>query len=527
KFGVDFNYSNTPGKKTSVPLLPGGAALFSGLNLAALGLTGAPPLTGLQAFDPSLRTPTQRGFLSVLATILPNIVTGFPRGMPLADLPLPLTFVQGFGDPRLEVDTKYLSLFFQDDIKLKPNLLLKAGLRYDLNRVRFLPNNNGNFSPRLALSYQPSRLSSLNLHASYGLFFSVPSSLLSFVTQPFFQEQSPTKFIFLPFPLSILPYQLPGHRYPESTELPPGVRFVPQFSRVMQIEAGLRNTYAQHVSTGIDYSIGDSTTLSANYSFVRGIKIIGQRNINTVIRPVPGSPLTSQMIGRIDPTRGDIIQFESAYDSYYHGITFSFVHRFNKGINLLASYTCSKAIDNFTDPRNDIGSPSDPQRPAAERSLSLQDVRNRAVISGIYDLNLTTNRWLRDFQLSTIIRLESGRPYNLLAGVDLNMDGDTPINDRPLGLGRNVGVLPGFASVDLRLTRKISFLDHYQLQAFVEVFNLFNRVNISQIDNIFPPDGNGRFNLPAKNGDRFIAPRERFRGAFAPRQFQIGMRLSF
>jgi len=89
------------------------------------------------------------------------------------------------------------------------------------------------------------------------------------------------------------------------------------------------------------------------------------------------------------------------------------------------------------------------------------------------------------------------------------------------------GITPGFANIDLRLTRTVTLKEKYRIQGFVEVFNLFNRVNISEIDRTFPPDANGNFNLPKKDGSRFTAPPERFRNAFAPRQIQLGFRLNF
>lgn len=75
--------------------------------------------------------------------------------------------------------------------------------------------------------------------------------------------------------------------------------------------------------------------------------------------------------------------------------------------------------------------------------FSAQDAHHRFVASGNWDLSYTRNSLLRDFQLSSIITLESGQPYNLLAGVDLNMDGDTPFGDHPQGLaGKYMMPLP-------------------------------------------------------------------------------------
>src|SRR5207245_2710940 len=131
--------------------------------------------------------------------------------------------------------------------------------------------------------------------------------------------------------------------------------------------------------------------------------------------------------------------------------------RFTNRLGFLAHYTYSKTIDNFIDFRTAIQETGNPLRPGDERGLSLQDVRSRFVASGTWELSYSKNPFLRGYQISTILNLNSGRPYNLLAVVDLNQNGDNPPGDRPAGLGRNVGITPGFANLDLRFTKSMAF----------------------------------------------------------------------
>jgi hypothetical protein len=390
-----------------------------------------------------------------------------------------------------------------------------------------LPKNNGNLSPRIALSYHPTKLQKLHLRAAYGLFYGTTLTGPSISSQ--LLGSGAIKIVVLPFPFSLLPYAMPQHRFLQSAQLPNGINFIPQLSQIATTQPNLRSGYSQQVTTGFDYFIKRNTTVSVNYNFVRGIKLLSVRNINPVVRPVRGNPLLSAMEGRVDPTQGDIFDFESAFDSYYNALTIAIERRFTNRFGFLAYYTFSKAIDNFVDFRGNFQEAVNPLRPGDERGLSLQDVRNRFVLSGSWELSYKKNRFLRDIQLSTIITLESGRPFNLLAGVDQDMNGDNPPADRPLGLGRNVGITPGFASADLRLQRSIKVNEYIRFQGIVEVFNLFNRVNIdpNKLDRIFPPDAHGRFNLPPQEGGRFIIERDRYRGAFAPRQLQLGFRLLF
>jgi hypothetical protein len=202
----------------------------------------------------------------------------------------------------------------------------------------------------------------------------------------------------------------------------------------------------------------------------------------------------------------------------------------------MASYTLSEATDNSTDFQSDFipqenGSGRDPANPTGlplgfdpdrERGPSLQDQRHRLVVSGMY---------LAPFGLtfSTITRAESGRPYNVLAGVDLNGDGNggaIPGSDRARrvpadvtsSVRRNSGVLPAQLSVDVRVSRRVGLGGRNSLEGIVEVFNLFNRVNFTDVNNIF---GTGAY--PSEPSPTF----GQFQRAAPARQAQFALKLHF
>src|SRR5262249_41443669 len=133
KFGIDYQHFN---RSTSLPILAGGFASFTSIDFAAAtGIPSLPFFTGLQAFDPPARTPQQLAFLTLLASLLPNQFPTFPKNLPLAQLALPVFYLQGFGDPNLTIDGDFFSVFAQDDLKLSRQLLIKGGVRYDINRA--------------------------------------------------------------------------------------------------------------------------------------------------------------------------------------------------------------------------------------------------------------------------------------------------------------------------------------------------------------------------------------------------------
>jgi hypothetical protein len=411
---------------------------------------------------------------------------------------------------------------------VRPNLLVKAGLRYDLNRLSGFPNNNGNFGPRVSIAYRPDWQKKLAIRAGYGLFFGIQAGVF---TAAINNTTAPNNFLVLAFPFSVIPLATPERHFPAGQGLASDVPVIPQLIPLFRFQPDLRNGYSQQTDIGIDYAVNESLTVAASYIYVRGIKVYGLRNINPVVRPIPGDPLGSIITGRVDPSIGEYQEFESSFDSYYHAITVGMRGRFSRRLNFLAHYTFSKAIDN-TDDFNPLNQVSDnPLRPDLERGLSLQDLRGRFVFTGLFNLSYTQNRFLRDYQISTILNLNTGRPYNLFAGVDVNQNADNPPGDRPrvggVTIGRNTGIRPGFAGMDVRLTRSIEMGERLRIQAFAEVFNLFNRVNIDGVDGIYPPNIRGEFQLPEQSGGRFIAPRERYRSASSPRQFQFGFRLTF
>jgi hypothetical protein len=156
--------------------------------------------------------------------------------------------------------------------------------------------------------------------------------------------------------------------------------------------------------------------------------------------------------------------------------------------------------------------------PDSEKGPSVQDQRHRFVASGIYILP-------RAVELSSIVTIGSGRPYNILAGVDLNGDGDggatdrarTNISDISTSVRRNAAVLPMQATVDLRLARRFP-VRGVTFDGIFEVFNLFNRSNYVAVNNVFGTGSYPSSPLPAFG---------QFTQAAPPRQIQLAMKIGF
>lgn len=228
--------------------------------------------------------------------------------------------------------------------------------------------------------------------------------------------------------------------------------------------------------------------------------------------------------------------------SNYNAFNVDIKKRFSRQFQFLASYTWSHAIDESSDLQT-LLLPQDNRNLPAERADSIFDQRHRFVFSGFITSpdswrasDSTMMRVLADFSLAPILEISSGRPFNILSNVDTNGDQSNQ-TDRPSvgpngvlvippqfstgNLGRDKGILPGYSSLDMRVTRGFHLTDKLMLNAIAEGFNLFNRTNYASASPFFS-DVNA-YGKQAGGGKYYSRPT----AAFDPRQFQFGLRLAF
>ena len=160
------------------------------------------------------------------------------------------------------------------------------------------------------------------------------------------------------------------------------------------------------------------------------------------------------------------------------------------------------------------------------RGPASHDQRHRFVLSGVYQFPL-------GIEVSTIVTAASGRPFTPLAGADLNGDGDggafpsdrarrNPVDPRS-SVGRHSGTMPGQVSVDARLSKRFT-LRGTSLVALVEAFNLFDRANFTEVNNLF---GRGAFPGEPQRDAEGRVTFGLFEQAAPPRQVQLALRLGF
>jgi len=246
-------------------------------------------------------------------------------------------------------------------------------------------------------------------------------------------------------------------------------------------------------------------------------------------------------------TFGDINAQVSDGNSVYHAANFELRRRFANNFQFLASYTWSHAIDDSSDLQT-LLLPQDVTRLDLERADSLFDQRHRFVFSGVLASPASWRggagwrSFFADFIVAPIFEMSSGRPFNILSGVDTNRDLSSstdrpnvlpdgslcvpgPPNCGPLfsagNLGRNTGLTHSYQSLDLRVARTVPLGERMRLEIIAEGFNLFNRFNEAGVSPRFED-----VNLVRERADNGRY-RSRSTAAFDPRQFQFGLKLNF
>jgi outer membrane receptor protein involved in Fe transport len=428
------------------------------------------------------------------------------------------------------LDHSIYGSFVQDQWRVTPKLSLSLGVRYDVEGYpsRYVPNRDyNNVQPRIGLAYSwnPKGV----VRAGFGIFH----DRLGTVGQGFntveYNSRGDMQNAPLLFP-AVVP--LRGRYTSTVVQGPPASAAAVTFLTTGQtptmgsptinvlLDRNLETPYSEQASLQLSQELPGGIAVTAGYLFVHGTQLVGlTSNLNGVATPRPlGSQLTPGKTffgGRRFPELGDISALTNVGDSAYHGGTLEVERRFGLGLGIHGSYTFSKTMsDGGTDAASSI---TDNEAPGvSEWALSRQHLAHRFTLSLLEQVPQSVP-WLRDFKFSSLVSVESGRPFTVFAGIDANGDGN-PLSDRPGTLGRNTLIGPGFASVDVRVARPIKFTERFSSEFSFDFYNLFNRVNIRDINTFY---GGANLNLPPAPG--FRTPRD----VFNPRQIQLAVKLKY
>jgi hypothetical protein len=397
------------------------------------------------------------------------------------------------GEPLAEISQVDFGGFFQDDWKLRPNLTVGYGLRYERQSNI---DSNLNFAPRVYLAWSPDggaqRQAKTVIRLGFGLFydrigenFALQSLRFNGLNQQQFIVAEPLSDEEIgKLPISAAQQQAEIERaqlarsilsrfngsVPTSEDL--SAFSVPQTTRRMAADATAPYSYISGLI--VTRQLTKTSTLNVFFSTYDTRHVLRQRNINAPINGV-----------RPDPDAGNIFQFETSGTQSMKQLNVSLSKQFMPGVSITANYTLGKAQSD-----TDFGGfPVNQYDLTGEYSRTSFDARHRFILFaslGIPKLKLSLN---------PMVIANTGRPFNIITGLDNNRDGI--INDRPafatdatrpcsagqrLGVDcdlvesrwgnfdvnpkpgqtiipRNFGEGPGFFAVNLRIGRSFAFGD--------------------------------------------------------------------
>ncbi|HEV2964865.1 MAG TPA: TonB-dependent receptor [Candidatus Angelobacter sp.] len=326
---------------------------------------------------------------------------------------------------------------------------------------------------------------------------------------------------------------------------------IPALSVTFNASPDYQNPLSHQLEFGIEREVAKGFSVSASGIYVHTLR--QPRAIDTNLLPaapitslvagtnglpfqnwsgaVPGSPCAVASNCFAIPAILQTNVYTSTAASLYEGGILEVKKRFSQNLTLIGNYTYSHAWDDTTDFNSDFEA-SNQITLFKERSLSAFDQRHKIVVAGILDSPWKSTKdaslgekIFGNFQLSPIVRYNSSRPFNLLAGTNVNNDRHST-NDRPPGAGRNTGVGPNLVTFDMRVSRQFKLTEKANMQFMAEGFNIFNRTNFASVNNTVGADFTPPFNV---SGSQAASPSQPlgFTSALARRQLQFGLRFGF
>ena len=384
------------------------------------------------------------------------------------------------GDPLQSVSQVDFGGFFTDDWRLRPGLTLSLGLRYE-NQTNI--HSNVNFAPRLALAWSPgaggAKAPKTVFRTGFGVFYDRFSENYTLNAERFNGVNQINYVVSSLDPVparraaALLLLAQPVFNSDGSVSNVPTIAqiqaLLPGASTVRQIQNDLTVPYTMQAAFSVERQLPWRTTFSASYIASRTLHALRTRNLNAPICPAQqgclGAPVPF-------PQFNGIYEYESGGVINQNQLILNFRSNFSPRISLFGNYRLGFSKGN-TDGAGTF--PAYTYDLSGEYGRSSGDIRNMFTVGG----NITLPH---GFSLSPFIIASSGRPFNIIEGVDNN--GDILLTERPtfaeLGarcaflqltaswcnvsgqdpnaiLPRNWGEGPGSFTTNLRISKNFGF----------------------------------------------------------------------
>ncbi|HYR88228.1 MAG TPA: carboxypeptidase regulatory-like domain-containing protein [Terriglobia bacterium] len=435
------------------------------------------------------------------------------------------SFSVTLGDQSSSIAQGAVGFFAQDNFKLRPELTLDLGLRYEWNMTpaerynRFIVfdpdkaslvrvgkqigeiyhENNKNLQPRLGFAWDLFGHGKTVLRAAYAILVDQP---LTSVASG--RSANPPLAMPLTFTGPI--------RLDNAVNLARAAGLAPQ-----TVDHDFNNPYIQSWNLNVQRQLTPDLAMMVGYFGSKGTHLIIRCNLNQPVNGVRPFPVLSRSSPILPGTPlGNITEVESSGNSNYNALWVTANRRLARGFQFNTSYTWSKSFDyNSLSLQGVVVQNSYDLR--GDRGLSDFDARHRFVASAIYDLPFRGNLFVEGWQLAAIVQAQSGNPVNIVTsnstvnGVPntLRPDVTGPITiigdvDRWFGtsvftpvagfgsLRRNVVIGPTFNNTDFSVSKNIRLGRRIRTQFRADFFDLLNHANFGQPGNVVGTPAFGR-----------------------------------
>jgi hypothetical protein len=338
--------------------------------------------------------------------------------------PEQFTITTGF--PRTDVAVFDAGLYVQDDWRLRPNMTLSYGFRFETqNQI----NDHADIAPRLGFAWGlgtggKNKSPRTVLRAGFGMFYNrftselvLQAERVNGLVQQQFIVQKPDFFPNVPVPCT-----------PNQPNVPAGcnLNVPPMAVSRYQIDPSFRAPYTIQTGVSIERQLTNIANIAVTYLTSRGVHQLLLNNINT---PFPGTFNPADPLSGTRPfgNVGNIFQYQSNGIFKQNQLIVNGNVRAGAKLTVIGYYVYNHANTNAAEIGTSSGN-STPGFTSSPYNLSQDfgrapfDIRHRLFVGGTIGLP-------HAFLVSPFLVFNSGPPFNITVPNDLN--GSTILNQRP------------------------------------------------------------------------------------------------
>jgi hypothetical protein len=486
------------------------------------------------------------------------------------------------GDPRRNYYANSVSWYTQDNWQLRPRLNVNFGLRWDYNGPiydpthtisTFLPRAPGglafppqtlkalyprdwdNFAPRLGFAFTPTRGGKTVIRGAWGIYYDIVNGNLFIDNRASPGGRGVSRNPAGPNPVFTVT-NTTGITVVQNQPIFGGAGPQPPFG-VYGINQDLQSPYVQNFSLNVQRQLAPKVLVQAGYVGSQARKLIVTQNINQPppsVTPYPSLQAARPFYSQF-PTFSGITQISSAGNSQFNSMQLLVRATDWHGLNGQFGYALGHARDDMSSPRSNA--PTDNNNLRGDYSNADFDTRHNVSGYLLYDVpqfGQTLPRLTKGWELSAFWSYNSGFPFTVFSGEGgassgshtgngldradlvgnafqdltkyqwLNFNAFSPNADGTFGTTKRNGFYgPRFKTIDFSVIKNTPVTERIKTQLRIEMFNVFNILNLAQPDNNLA-DGPTGFGFI---GSTLHGPDNPGLGLGEPFNVQLGLKIIF